>query len=64
MEDSSAASFAALQGTYLGVSGAASVLEHVRRCWASLYNAESVAKCRAPQALGWRWRLGRDRGLG
>ena len=42
-EDSAAASFAGLQDTYLGVSGAGSVLEHVRRCWASLYNAESVA---------------------
>jgi pyruvate,water dikinase len=42
-EDSAAASFAGLADTYLGVSGAGSVLEHVRRCWASLYNAESVA---------------------
>jgi pyruvate,water dikinase len=43
MEDSSAASFAGLQDTYLGVAGLPSVLEHVRRCWASLYNDESVA---------------------
>lgn len=43
MEDSAAASFAGLQDTYLGVAGASSVLEHVRRCWASLYNDESVA---------------------
>ncbi len=43
MEDSSAASFAGLQDTYLGVAGPASVLDHVRRCWASLYNDESVA---------------------
>jgi pyruvate,water dikinase len=43
MEDSAAASFAGLQDTYLGVTGASSVLEHVRRCWASLYNEESVA---------------------
>jgi len=42
MEDSSAASFAGLQDTYLGVAGASSVLGHVRRCWASLYNDESV----------------------
>jgi pyruvate, water dikinase len=42
LEDSAAASFAGLQDTYLGVSGALSVLEHVRRCWASLYNEESV----------------------
>ena len=43
VEDSAEASFAGLQDTYLGVSGADSVLDHVRRCWASLYNDESVA---------------------
>jgi pyruvate,water dikinase len=43
MEDSSAASFAGLQDSYLGVAGAGPVLDHVRRCWASLYNNESVA---------------------
>ncbi len=43
MEDSAAASFAGLQDTYLGVAGAGAVLGHVRRCWASLYNDESVA---------------------
>jgi pyruvate,water dikinase len=43
VEDSAEASFAGLQDTYLGVSGAPSVLDHVRRCWASLYNDESVA---------------------
>jgi pyruvate, water dikinase len=43
VEDSAEASFAGLQDTYLGVCGASSVLEHVRRCWASLYNDESVA---------------------
>jgi pyruvate,water dikinase len=43
VEDSADASFAGLQDTYLGVSGAASVLEHVRRCLASMYNDESVA---------------------
>jgi pyruvate, water dikinase len=42
-EDSAAASFAGLQDTYLGVRGAAAVLDAVRRCWASLYNDESVA---------------------
>lgn len=42
-EDSAGASFAGLQDTYLGVRGAGPVLEHVRRCWASLYNDESVA---------------------
>jgi phosphoenolpyruvate synthase/pyruvate phosphate dikinase len=43
VEDSAEASFAGLQDTYLGISGAAAVLDHVRRCWASLYNDESVA---------------------
>ena len=43
MEDSAAASFAGLQDTYLGVAGSEAVLEHVRRCWASLYNEESVS---------------------
>jgi pyruvate,water dikinase len=43
MEDSTGASFAGLQDTYLAVRGAAQVLDAVRRCWASLYNDESVA---------------------
>jgi pyruvate, water dikinase len=43
MEDSAGASFAGLQDTYLGVRGAAEVLDAVRRCWASLYNDQSVA---------------------
>jgi pyruvate,water dikinase len=43
VEDSAEASFAGLQDTYLGVSGTPSVLGYVRRCWASLYNDESVA---------------------
>lgn len=42
-EDAAEASFAGLQDTYLWVSGAAGVLEHVRRCWASLYNTEAVS---------------------
>jgi pyruvate, water dikinase len=41
-EDSAEDSFAGLQDTYLWVHGAESVLEHVRRCWASLYSVESV----------------------
>jgi pyruvate, water dikinase len=41
-EDSAEASFAGLQDTYLWVSGGDSVVEHVRRCWASLYSVESV----------------------
>ena len=43
MEDSAGASFAGLQDTYLAVRGATEVLDAVRRCWASLYNDESVA---------------------
>jgi pyruvate, water dikinase len=43
VEDSAEASFAGLQDTYLGVSGAPAVLDYVRRCWASMYNDESVA---------------------
>lgn len=42
-EDSEEASFAGLQDTYLWVQGGQSVLDHVRQCWASLYNAESLA---------------------
>jgi pyruvate,water dikinase len=53
VEDSAEASFAGLQDTYLGVSGLPSVHEHVSRCWASLYNDESVAyrrRLRLPEA--------------
>lgn len=53
VEDSAEASFAGLQDTYLGISGVPSVLDHVRRCWASLYNDESVAyrrRLRLPEA--------------
>lgn len=41
-EDSAEASFAGLQDTYLWVRGGDAVVEHVRRCWASLYSVESV----------------------
>jgi pyruvate,water dikinase len=41
-EDSAEDSFAGLQDTYLWVRGGNSVVEHVRRCWASLYSVESV----------------------
>jgi phosphoenolpyruvate synthase/pyruvate phosphate dikinase len=53
VEDSAEASFAGLQDTYLGVSGIPSVHDHVCRCWASLYNDESVAyrrRLRLPEA--------------
>jgi pyruvate,water dikinase len=42
-EDAADASFAGLQDTYLWVHGADAVLDHVRRCWASLYNTEAVS---------------------
>jgi pyruvate, water dikinase len=41
-EDSADASFAGLQDTYLWVRGVDSVVEHVRKCWASLYTVESI----------------------
>jgi pyruvate,water dikinase len=53
VEDSEEASFAGLQDTYLGVVGIPSVHDHVCRCWASLYNDESVVyrrRLRLPEA--------------
>jgi rifampicin phosphotransferase len=41
-EDLPSASFAGQQDTYLNVVGAASLLQHVRRCWASLFTARAV----------------------
>ena len=41
-EDSSEASFAGLQDTYLWTVGESQLLDRVRACWASLYNAESI----------------------
>lgn len=42
-EDLPGASFAGQQDTFLWVVGADSVLEHVKRCWASLYTARAIA---------------------
>jgi pyruvate,water dikinase len=42
-EDSESASFAGVADTYLWVQGEHAVADHVRRCWASLYSAESVS---------------------
>jgi pyruvate,water dikinase len=42
-EDSRAASFAGQYETYLGVTGAADVLLHVRKCWASGFSAHALA---------------------
>ncbi|HXM54622.1 MAG TPA: rifamycin-inactivating phosphotransferase [Candidatus Dormibacteraeota bacterium] len=41
-EDSPAASFAGQQDTYLNVVGAAAILQHVSRCWASLFTERAV----------------------
>jgi hypothetical protein len=43
MEDSAQASFAGQQDTYLWIVGADAVVDHVRRCWASVYSARSIA---------------------
>jgi len=50
-EDGTGASFAGQYETYLGVSGIADVLGHIRKCWASGYSAH---------ALEYRRRLDRD----
>jgi pyruvate,water dikinase len=42
-EDLPGASFAGQQDTYLWIVGAESVVEHVRRCWSSLYTARAIA---------------------
>jgi pyruvate,water dikinase len=41
-EDLPTASFAGQQDTYLNVVGSASVLDHVRRCWASIITERAV----------------------
>src|SRR4051794_20101718 len=41
-EDSPTASFAGQQDTYLNVVGPAAILQHVSRCWASLYTERAV----------------------
>ena len=52
-EDLPHASFAGQQDTYLNVTGAAAVLEAVRRCWASLWTERAVAY-RATQGIDHR----------
>jgi pyruvate, water dikinase len=42
-EDSGTASFAGIFDSYLGVSGPDRVLDAVRACWASLFNARAVS---------------------
>src|SRR5439155_22096705 len=41
-EDLPTASFAGQQDTYLNVMGPAAILQHVRRCWASLFTERAV----------------------
>src|SRR5689334_21514737 len=41
-EDSPTASFAGQQDTYLNVVGRAAILEHINRCWASLFTERAV----------------------
>ena len=41
-EDSPTASFAGQHDTYLNVVGPAAVLQHIRRCWASLFTERAV----------------------
>ena len=41
-EDSPTASFAGQHDTYLNVVGTASILEHISRCWASLFTERAV----------------------
>ena len=41
-EDLPTASFAGQQDTYLNVAGLAAILEHVSRCWASLFTERAV----------------------
>jgi pyruvate, water dikinase len=48
-EDAAETSFAGLHDTYLWVRGERELIDHVARCWASLYNAEAV---------GYRRRMG------
>ena len=42
-EDLPTASFAGQQDTYLNIRGEAALLEHVKRCWASLWTARAAA---------------------
>ncbi len=41
-EDLPTASFAGQQDTYLNIAGTGAVLEHVKRCWASLFSERAV----------------------
>ncbi|WP_088839275.1 rifamycin-inactivating phosphotransferase [Listeria sp. ILCC792] len=42
-EDLPGTSFAGQQDTFLNITGEAAILEHVRKCWASLYNERAIS---------------------
>ena len=59
-EDIPSASFAGQHDSYMNIAGLDAVLEHVRRCWASLFTERAVtyraAQRRRPaQRPRWRW---------
>ena len=62
-EDLPTASFAGQQDTYLNVVGAAAILEHVSRCWASLFTERAVTyRCATASTTGrstWPWSCSR-----
>ena len=43
VEDRPGASFAGQQETYLNIQGAETILEDVRKCWASLWTGRAIA---------------------
>jgi len=51
-EDLDSASFAGQQDTYLGVQGEESVVDALRRCWASLWTDRAVAYLEQPRNRG------------
>jgi pyruvate,water dikinase len=55
-EDAKDASFAGQFETYLGVSGTEAVIAHIKRVWASLYNARAI-QYRARNGLGLRGQM-------
>ena len=57
-EDLPTASFAGQQDTYLNVVGPAAILQHISRCWASLFTERAVTICCTTTAM-WtvRWSM-------
>ena len=62
-EDLPTASFAGQQDTYLNVVGPAAILEHISRCWASLFTERAVTyRCGTASTTGrlpWPWSCSR-----